>query len=223
MSGSVGWRAVVGALLVVVAGVTSACAAGTVDGHGSAAASAAAPSAPSSSAPSTTAPSTSAGASTPILPPLSTVAPSGGNTPVSGGVEVTDTAGHFRVVMPAEPQRTSEPGSFGNYKFNVHVAAVNDPYVVLVEGESITPALTSDAFTQVLDSAVSSFQTSSGLTLVSQSDTTFEGHQGRQAVLRRGATRYVFLIFVFSGSQVYALFAPEGSKFDALAASFQAI
>lgn len=210
------------AVALALALATSGCAAGTVSGHGSADVVA-----PTTTAPTGAFPSGSGlpsfGLSTPILPPLSSLAPSlSGSAPSGAGVEVVDEGGHFRVVMPAEPERTTEPGSFGDYTFNVHIASVTSPYVAIVEGEDITPALTSDTFDDVLRAAVSGFETSSHLDLVSQSDTTFQGHKARQGIFSHEGTRFVFLAFVLNGSQIYALFAPQGEKFDALAGSFQA-
>jgi hypothetical protein len=194
-----------GAALVAVLLAVSGCAADTVNGHG--AASAVAGSSGPVDFPS--------GASTPA--PSASVLP----TPGGSGVLVTDAAGHFRVRMPAQPTRDTQHGSFAGYTFNVHTAVVQSPYVAGVEGEDISPALTSASYDTVLRSAVSSFGISSGTTKVSETDTTFQGHHGRIGIFEGDGSRYEFLVFVYSGSQVYALFAPQGAKFEALATSFQ--
>jgi hypothetical protein len=196
-----GWVGV--ALCAGVLVAASGCAASTVNGHGVA-------SVVARSTHPTDFPS--AGSSTPSSP-----AP----TPGGSGVLVTDDAGHFRVRMPAEPTRNTEPGSFAGYTFNVHTAVVQSPYVAGVEGEDITPALTPDSYDTVLRSAVSSFGTAAGLTKLSEKDTVFQGHRGRVGIFDRDGVHFEFLVFVYSGSQVYAMFAPEGEKFDALANSFQ--
>jgi hypothetical protein len=196
-------RAMVMALAGVLIAATG-CAADTVNGRGAASvASSGHPDFPS------------AGASTPA--PSASVLP----TPGGSGVLVTDEAGHFRVRMPSEPTRDTQKGSFAGYTFNVHTAIIQSPYVAGVEGEDISPALTASSYDTVLRSAVSSFGTSSTLTKVSESETTFQGHEGRIGIFERNGDRYEFLVFVYSGSQVYALFAPEGDKFQALADSFQ--
>ena len=123
--------------------------------------------------------------------------------------------------MPAHPQRNSEHGSFGDYQFTVHLDAVEEPYIAAVEGGDITPALPEGQLEVALRSAVSAFQVSSGLTIVSQNSTTFQGHQARSAILQRARTRYELLSVGWSGNQLYLLVAPEGAKFRALAGSFR--
>src|SRR5206468_3656406 len=97
------------------------------------------------------------------------------------------------------------------------------PYIALAEGEDVTPALPLDQIDVTLRSAVSSFQSSSGMTLVSQKQTTFNGHAARGAILEASGNRFQLLVAAYSGSQIYLLFAPQGSKYDALASSFRAI
>jgi hypothetical protein len=198
-------------LLAAVAGTASACAGSAVSGHG-VLADAPAPTG-SGGFPSVAVPS----------PSIAAPSPAANSAAVNGGVAVIDRGGHFRVRMPSAPQKLTEPGSFGGYEFHVHVDIVRSPYVAIVEGEDVTPALTRDSFEITLRSAVSSFQTSSGMTLIKESRTTFQGHRGRKAILERAGTRYEFLIFIYSGSQVYALLAPAGAKFAALANSFVAM
>jgi hypothetical protein len=201
-------RTVLGAALAACALVLGGCADQVVDGRGFAGAAPSGPTGFPSGFPG--APSSAAG--TPV-----------GAPPAVQGQWVVDRAGGFRVRMPGPPERTSEPGSFGGYHFVVHVAAVHFPYLALVEGERITPALPLTQFGPLLRGAVGGFVASSGLQLISQSDTTFRGHPGRRAVIERAGTRYVYLVFVYSGAQTYSLLAPQGPRFDALAASFQPI
>jgi hypothetical protein len=206
-------RAPIAMLLALAVGASGGCAASTVSGRGSAAVSSPTESATNSDFPAP-------GISTPIVAPsseLSTPPPSEYTK-----VAVTDEAGHFRVRMPATPTRSDQPGSFGDYTFNVHLVIVQSPYAAIVEGEDVSPALTSDTFDTVLKSAVTGFASSSGLSKVSEKATTFRGHEGRIAIFDRAGTNYEFLVFVQSGSQIYALFAPEGDRFDALAGSFEA-
>jgi hypothetical protein len=200
-------------LIVLVVGASSACAASTVSGHGSA-------DVPTPTTTQSTTDFPQPGISTPIVAPSSELS----TLPISENTKVlvTSEAGHFRVRMPATPTRSDQPGSFGDYTFNVHVVIVQSPYVAIVEGEDVTPALTSDAFDTVLRSAVNGFTSSSGLTKVSESDTEFRGHVGRKAIYDRAGTNYEFLVFVYSGNQIYAMFAPEGERFDDLAGSFEA-
>ena len=214
-------RASLAVVAVTLAAIALAgCGASTLTGHGSAPVSASAPStqdfpSPGSSAPSATDP-------TPV-PSASVPSASAPQTSTGSGVLVTDPAGHFQVRMPATPERSTEPGSFGGYKFTVHLATVKSPYLALAEGEDVTPALPMDQIDTTLRSAVSSFGSSSGMTLVSQRPTTFNGHTARTAILERSGSRYQLLVAAYSGSQIYLLFAPEGSRFDALASSFRAI
>jgi hypothetical protein len=208
------------ALLASAAVALAGCAASTVAGHGSALAGASStPDFPSSGAASSPAPSVTGSAPVASLPP-STSAP---QTPAGSGVLVTDAAGHFQVRMPATPERSTEPGSFGGYKFTVHLATVKSPYLALAEGEVITPALPLDQIDVTLRSAVSAFASSSGMTLISQKPTTFNGHTARSGILERSGARYELLVAAYTGSQIYLLFAPQGAKFDALASSFRAI
>ena len=212
-------RAPLAALVALAAAALTGCAASTVSGHGSALA--VAPSTqdfPSSGAASSPAPSV-----TDSLPVPSSSDANTPSTPSGSGVRVTDTAGHFQVRMPATPERSTEPGSFGGYKFTVHLATVKSPYIALAEGEDVTPALPLDQIDVTLKSAVSGFQSSSGMTLLSQKATTFNGHTARSAVLAHAGDRYQLVVTAYSGSQIYLLFAPQGAKFDALASSFRSI
>lgn len=198
------WQVGVALLAVLVA--ATACAADTVTGHGANSAAGASSGPVDFPSIGGSTPATSASA----LP-----------TPGGEGVLVTDAGGHFRVRMPAEPTRDTQPGSFGGYTFNVHTAVVQSPYIAGVEGEDISPALTSSSYETILRSAVASFGSVGGLTKVSDSETSYQGHVGRTAIFDKDGERFEFLVFVYSGSQVYAMFAPEGAKFDALANSFQ--
>lgn len=199
----------VGALAFAVCTAT-ACAAQLVNGHGgslpdvrtSPVVVSIAPSFPVSGLPSV--PLTSGPES--VAPPPRTNGPA----PDGDGVLVTSEAGHFQVRMPGTPQRTSEPWSFGGYDFVVHLAIVTAPYVAMVEGEDVTPALGAKSFDLVLRSAVSGIESSSGLKVSRQSETTFQGHQARRAVFEREAVRYDFLAFVYSGSRIYALSRRQG-------------
>lgn len=201
--------------LPVAAVVALAACSSTVTGQGTAASRPATPTPPASA---TSAPPSSAPvSSTPVTPP--THAPTGRAT----SVPYTDTAGRFKVVLPGTPETADEPGSFGGYSFHVHLAAVHSPYIAIVEGEQITPALKSGDYEQVLSSAVTSFASATGAGNVTNTATTFRGHQARTAVFTHAGTSYELLIFVYSGSQVYLMFAPQGAKFAALANSFQAL
>jgi hypothetical protein len=211
-------RGPLAAALFAAAVVLAGCAQ-TVDGSGAASSAPAPsgatrtgdfPSSPPSSAPSSGVASTGA-------------ASTGGATAAGSGVTVRDPAGHFQVVMPAEPHRTSEPGSFGGYSYTVHIATVQSPYIAIVEGEVIDPALPQDQLDVALRTAVSTFQSSSGLALKSQDQTTYQGHPARSAVLNRGATDYQLLVIGYSGNQTYLLFAPKGDQFDQLIGSFRRI
>lgn len=203
MSNRIAARAPLALLLVLVTAAVGGCAGSTVSGHGVLV------NAPA--LPGPTVPTVPANAST---PPAS--------APPGAGVVVVDRPGHFRVRMPGVPIKTSQSGSFGGARFTVHVAAVQSPYVAVVEGESITPNLPADQYDLTLRTAVASFRASIGMSVVRQSNTTFQGHKGRKAILKRDGTTYEFLVFIFSGRQTYAMFAPAGAEFDALAGSFEA-
>jgi hypothetical protein len=170
-----------------LAGTLGACAASTVDGHGTAAA-------------------------------VATQA-----VPDGDGYLVTDPAGHYAVQMPGKPERTVRPGSIAGYDFTLYLSTVRAPYVALVEGEVVRPALPESDMGTTLNSALSSFQASSGMTMISHRDTTFNGHSAKSAVLDHAGERYQLLVTAYSGAQIYLLFAPEGEKFNQLASSFHAI
>jgi hypothetical protein len=206
------------AISLVLVGAVAGCAR-TVDGQGT----------PGSSVASSSATSSGdfpSGSATPSAP-APTTAPAASSGAVStnpdGGVTVTDPAGHFVAVLPGQPRQTSQPGSFGGYSFTVHIAAVQQPYVALVEGEVIQPALPADQIDVALRTAVSTFQSSSGMTLESQTTTTYQGHPARSAVLSRAGTSYQLLVIGYSGNQTYLLFAPKGDKFQQLLSGFHAI
>jgi hypothetical protein len=208
------------ALVAGVAGaalVVAGCAAGTVSGHGIAAVMSSTPALPSLT-PSIL-PSSPTTSSSPAV-----VVPSGAGTIAGrGGVLVTNAAGHFRVRMPSLPQRTDQPGSFGGYKFTVHIAIATTPYVAIVEGEDVDPPLGAATFESVLRSVVNGFRSTSSMRLVRQSPTTFRGSAARIAIFAAGGMRFELMAFVYSGSRLYVLVAPPGRRFEALVSSFEAL
>jgi hypothetical protein len=208
------------AAAVVLIGTVTACGAQTVTGQGSAAAGAVVPSGSSGASSSGDFPSGSVSAS---VPAASTPVRSGSARPDGSGFLVTEPAGHYQLRMPAKPKRSVQPGSVQGYKYTLYLSTVKDPYLALVEGEVVEPALPKDQIGDTLDSAVSSFQRNSEMTLVNQQNTTFNGHTAKTAVLEHAGDRYELLVAAYSGAQIYLFFAPEGSKFDALTSSFRAI
>jgi hypothetical protein len=213
-------RAALAAGLAATAVVVGGCT-GTVSGHGMASFAPAVSGFPSSTPPAQSR-TPSGGASSTPAPAGSTPAvdPSDRTTAVAGGVLVTSGAGHFRVVLPSEPTHTDEPGSFGPYSFTVHIEIATTPYIAIAEGEDVHPPLHTSTFNSVLRSVVSGFRTNSGMRLVRQSPTRFKGYVARDAIFEAGGKHFELLTFAYSGSRLYVLVAPQGRRFDALAASF---
>ena len=157
------------------------------------------------------------------------VTPSGGAsgsltaTPnAGGGFLVTYPDGHFKAVFPEEPQSQSQPGNIGPVSFTVYIATV--PNSALAASEDFTPHIDPSGYDETLRAAVSSFTSSSGLTLQSQQATTFQGHKARAAELTSaGGDTFDVTVFMYSGERLYILFGTKGDVFDTLAQSFQAL
>lgn len=205
-----------GVLVGATALLLAACSS-TVTGHGAATQQSSRSGFPATPSGGSSAPSTAPPTTTPPSAPSSTTSVGRAPAPIT----YTDTAGHFRVLLPGKPETTDQPGSYGGYTFHVHVAAVRTPYVVLVEGEDVSPALDASGYNELLTVSTSTFGDVSGMTKGSDASTTFRGHSARNAVFDRAGTRYELLVFVYSGSRTYFLFAPQGAKFNSLVGSFQ--
>lgn len=210
-------RAAVAAMLAMVGLAAAGCSAGTVSGRGAALGTSAETSPASTSSvdpsgfPSTgTTPSDSAGSRG-----------ASGSSATKDGVLVIDRAGHFRVRMPATPVRASQPSSFGSYHLTLHIAITASPYVAIVEGEEVTPPIGAGSYASVLRSVASGFVSGSGMKLVRQAATTFQGYTARTAVFESSGSRIEMVAFVYSGSQLYVLLAPPGHRFELLTGSFE--
>ncbi|HJQ43758.1 MAG TPA: hypothetical protein VJ831_11780 [Jatrophihabitantaceae bacterium] len=202
-------RAIVAALALTLLGVLGACTS-TVNGKGVALGSPTASGTATGFPSDTTVPSPSGGASGSI----STEAAPG------GGLLVTYPDGHFKAVFPEEPETQSQPGNLGPVSFTVYIASVQSK--ALAAAEDFTPHITQDDYDATLKSAVSSFVSSSGLTLKSEKATTFKSYQARATVLTSpSGSTFDMVVFMYQGQRLYILFGEQGDVYDTLTGSFQ--
>lgn len=195
--------------LSAVALLAAGCASSVVGGAGTAASTSAPSGSGSGSGQSSSSGPTSPPSSVPTsLPPASTV---------------TNKAGHYSVKMPGTPVRKSEPGTDSGVHFTVRFDVIQSPYVAIVGSEDFDLDLPVDQIDTALDSAIHSFQTSSGTELVNDNQTTFRGRKARQADLTRQSARYTMLVVAWSSHRLYFFFAPQGAAFDALVGSFESL
>lgn len=133
----------------------------------------------------------------------------------------TYKAAHFSAKFPSTPVETQVPTSVGNLHFVIHLAAVRAPNLEMIEEADFSPALPDSAIDTNLRATLASFAASAGMTLVSQSVTTFQGYPARHGSIS-SATGQQFdaIAFITGGSREYMLVGPTGSAYDALAASF---
>jgi hypothetical protein len=136
----------------------------------------------------------------------------------------TYKAGHFSAKFPSTPEETQVPGAFANYRFVVHLAIARAPSVEAVEEEDYTPSITTAAMDAALRETMASFGASSGMTLVSQSVTAFQGHVARHGAFSSTTGQQFDVVAFFLGdNREYVIVAPSGSSYDDLAASFTSL
>lgn len=133
----------------------------------------------------------------------------------------TYTAGHFSAKFLSTPVETQIPSTFANYRFILHLAIVRTPNVEAVEEEDYTPSIPASAMDGALRETLASFGASSGMTLVAQSVTTFQGQGARHGTFSSTTGQQFDVVAFFLGdNREYLLVAPSGSTYDDLAASF---
>jgi hypothetical protein len=141
-------------------------------------------------------------------------------TPAGADGVTTDKAGHFSAKFPSTPVETQVPSTVGSVRFVLHLASVRTPDLVAVEEADFTPSLPASSFDTNLRSTLGGFAATSGLTLVSQSATTFQGHAARKGEFSGPAgEQYEMVAFMTDGGREYMLVGPTGT-YDELAASF---
>jgi hypothetical protein len=102
----------------------------------------------------------------------------------------------------------------------LHLASVRTPDLVAAEEADFTPGLPASSFDTNLRATLGGFAGTSGMTLVSQSATTFQGHAARKGEFASPTgEQYEMVAFMTDGSREYMLVGPTGT-FDELAASF---
>jgi hypothetical protein len=141
-------------------------------------------------------------------------APAGAN-----GV-TTYKAGHFSATFQSTPEETQIPTSIGNVHVLLHVASVRTPDLEAVEEADIDPALPDSAVDTNLRTTLGGFATTSGMTLVSQSVTTFQGHAARKGEFSSPTgEQYEMVAFMIDNHREYVIVGPTGT-YDELVASF---
>jgi len=133
------------------------------------------------------------------------------------GVLVTYPAGHFSAVMPTQATERSENGNLGGQSFTVYLAiSVSDGSVPTeVASEDIDHALDPSEYAATLRVAVGSFAGSSGMSVDSQTATTFRGYTARRALVTSpDGQSFSLLVFVYSPTRIYVVFASEGAVYN---------
>lgn len=139
-----------------------------------------------------------------------------------GGFLVTYPAGHFKAVFPGQPESQSQPGNLGPVSFTVYIATVQGQ--ALAASEDFSPTIGEGDYDTTLRSAVGSFAGSSGLTLKSQQQTTFQSHRARTAELvNSSGDAFDLVVFMYSGERLYILFGKKGAPYDTLSHTFEAL
>ena len=118
---------------------------------------------------------------------------------------------------------TEVPSTVGNARFVLHLASVRTPDLVAVEEADFTPALPASSFDTNLRATLGGFAATSGMTVVSQSVTTFQGHAALKGEFSSSTgEQYEIVAFMTNGTREYMLVGPAGT-YDELAASFTAL
>ena len=129
-------------------------------------------------------------------------------------------AGHFSAKFPSTPEETQIPNTIGDVHVLLHIASVRSPYLVAVEEVDFTPELPVSSFDTNLRTTLGGFAATSGMTLVSQSTTTFQGHAARKGEFTNpSGDQFEMVAFMSGGHREYVLVGPTGS-YNELAASF---
>ena len=145
--------------------------------------------------------------------------------PPGVGLIVRSGAGHFAVRMLHRPlvKSTYATTSSGELALTY---AIDTTSKVVVEGADITPGVKSSRIKQALDSAIAGLQSgvATAMTISNARSLTFQKRPARKVtVADRVVRRYTALVVIFGSTRFYALFAPSGPSFDALASSFVAL
>jgi hypothetical protein len=136
---------------------------------------------------------------------------------------VRNEAGHYQVRMPAQPQRSSQPGTSGVVHYTLHFDLCRSPYLAMIGEEEFDVDLPANQIDEALTTAVSSFSGAAGATVVSNDTTTFRGRKARQAGLVKDQVRYTMMVVAWSSRRIYFFLAPEGGAFTDLSTSFESL
>jgi hypothetical protein len=138
--------------------------------------------------------------------------------PDGPGVVYRSARAHFAARFPDAPEQHVIPASIGGLSLSI-VVVVDALANVAVECEQISQPLPPGEISSALSSFINS--SASGGTVITDSETTFDGYQAHQGSIRRtDGELYSEMIVVYSGTRLYALLAPTGATYDALLASF---
>ena len=140
--------------------------------------------------------------------------------PTDGGVLITDTDAHFSARFPLQPTlQTSPTLSLGTGTMVIRLAGLKQPHLMYVEEADISESMSQAEYDGQLRGAIGGFEGTSGMTLISQQATTFQGHTARTAQMSTATTRYTVLFFVYDANRFYGVVAPSGANFTTLSGS----
>jgi hypothetical protein len=155
--------------------------------------------------------------------PSATASATTESTTAPAGELITYAEGHLRARFPSRPTERRDSGTVDGLTFVTHTAAAPAP-VTLAAAEDINQPLPESAYQATLRATIGGFAATSGLTLKSQTATTFEGHVARTGALTSPTgTPYTLLALVYTSARLYLLFTESGRTFTAFASSFAAL
>jgi hypothetical protein len=143
--------------------------------------------------------------------------------PSGPGVVYRSSAGNFAARFPEKPEVRTIPITVGDDKATTIVAVDADDHIEVASSHDAT-ANASSTTPAVLRAQLSGFAATSGLTLLSDTVTSYQNRGAVQGEFRApSGSTFTALVIGYSPTRVYFLVAPTGSAFDDLLASFVAV
>jgi hypothetical protein len=143
--------------------------------------------------------------------------------PDGPGVVYRSTRGHFAGRFAETPDQHVVNGSFGATSYSLVIAS-DQPAETLIQSELLSQPLPSGEIPASLTVAIKSTAINTGITLISDDEVQFQGHPAHAGYYKApDGTLLTALAIGYGNERIYLLFAPTGTAYDDLAASFVAV
>jgi hypothetical protein len=145
------------------------------------------------------------------------------SVPDGPGVVYRSSRGHFAGRFAETPDQQVVGGSFGSTSYSLVIAA-DQPAETLIQSELLSQPLPSAEPRATLTVAIKSTAINTGITLISDGEVQFQGHPAHTGNYKApDGTLLTALAIGYGNERIYLLFAPTGTAYDNLVASFVAV